>query len=101
MREVGVVGWVSIQGCYTVVTEANDIWKLPLNPRANTIVEIIHLSMGDILRTDHFVGLHWKEEITILLQTIYWDLGGAVHTMDGYSSGTFSLAWALSYRLRQ
>ena len=33
------------------------------------------------------IGLHWQEEITIVLQAISWDLIITVHTKDGYYPG--------------
>ena len=44
------------------------------------MVEIIHLTMGVIMCTANFIGLHWKEEITTLLQAVSWTVSITVHT---------------------
>ena len=37
------------------------------NPISNSIMEIIYLIMGDILRTDNFANLNWQKGIDTLL----------------------------------
>ena len=57
-------------------------------PRANSIVEIIHLTIGDILRTVEFKingGNSWSDEIGIILQHVPFALRTSVSTSTGHS----------------
>ena len=46
-----------------------------INPRANAIVKIIHLTMGDILRTTDFKGFHWKNKLLYCYRLFHGILG--------------------------
>ena len=47
----------SIIDTYGTEPEPNNL-KVPI---FNTIMERLHVTMGDIPRTDNFIGLHWQE----------------------------------------
>ena len=48
--------------------------------RTNKISEKIQSTMGEILRTANFTGLHCQEEIITILQAVSWDMRITSHT---------------------
>ena len=61
------------------------------NPKDNTIVKMINLTMGDMSSTVSFKGLNFQEEITTLLQDFYWDMRITVHNTYGFLLGKRTL----------
>ena len=57
------------------------------NPRGNAIVERMHLTAGDMLRTAEFEGDNWQYESNRTLQTVTWAIRSTVSTVKNYSSG--------------
>ena len=60
------------------------------NPRANAMIEQIHLTMGDMLRTQELTLDErdtWLDENQTILQSIAWAYQSTVSTTTGYSPG--------------
>jgi hypothetical protein len=57
------------------------------NPTGNAAIERVHLTMGDMLRTMHFTGEDWFQELTRTLQQVAWAVRSTVSTSVGYSPG--------------
>ena len=77
------IGWE-----FQIILETYGIKSKPTivkKPVYNAIVERIHLTMGDILRTYNFTGLNCQDETNTILFTLSWVLRSTVHTTDGYS----------------
>ena len=83
------------------------------NPQANGMVEKMHLSMGDMIRTSKFESDTWEEEVDLLLQSIAWAIRSTVHSTALYTPGqlvfqrdmvvplTVRIDWAKIVRQRQ
>ena len=57
------------------------------NPKGNAIVERMHLTAGDMLRTAEFEGNNWKYELNKTLQSVAWAIRSTVSTVTNYSPG--------------
>lgn len=57
------------------------------NPRANGIIEHVHLTMGDILRGRQFSGEHWFEDINRILQSLAWAIRSTVQKTSTTTPG--------------
>ena len=57
------------------------------NPRGNSIVERMHLTAGDMLRTSEFDGNNWKYELNRTLQAVAWAIRSTVSTVTDYTPG--------------
>ena len=57
------------------------------NPRGNSIVERMHLTAGDMLRTVEFDGNNWSYELNRTLQAVAWAIRSTVSTVVHYSPG--------------
>ena len=57
------------------------------NPRGNSVVERMHLTAADMLRTMTFTGENWMEGLDKALQTVSWAIRSTVSTMSGYTPG--------------
>ena len=57
------------------------------NPRGNSIVEQMHLTAGDMLRTAEFDSNNWKDELNKTLQTVAWAIRSTISTVINYSPG--------------
>ena len=58
-NKFGITGWglKSLMNTYGIYNKPNNM----KTRRVNAIVEIIHLTIGYVTRTDNFRGLHWQE----------------------------------------
>ena len=57
-------------------------------PRANSPVERLHLSMGDMLRTSQpFIGECWMNEQKRALQAVAWDIRFTINSTTSYTPG--------------
>ena len=59
------------------------------NPRGNSVVKRMHLTMADMLRTMEFDGLNWQRELHSCLQAAVWAIRAKVSTMSNYSPTLF------------
>ena len=57
------------------------------NPQANSMIERIHLTMADMLRTLVFTGENWFDEFDASLQSVAWAIRTTVSTATNYSPG--------------
>ena len=57
------------------------------NPRANTVVERMHLTAGDMLRTMTFEGENWELILHKTLQSVSWAIRSTLHSTIGHSPG--------------
>ena len=57
------------------------------NPRGNAIIERMHLTAGDMLRTMEFDGANWFYELDRVLQIVAWAIRSTVSTTINYSPG--------------
>ena len=54
------------------------------NPQANAIIERVHLTMGDMLRTKEFTldeNFTWHDEVDSMLQSIAWAICSMVNSV--------------------
>ena len=58
------------------------------NPQANSPVERMHLTMGDMLRTSPALQGHgWAQELGRMLQSVCWALHSTVNSTTKHTSG--------------
>ena len=57
------------------------------NPRGNAIIERMHLTAGDMLRTMEFDGTNWLYEMDRVLQVVAWAIRSTISTTTNYSPG--------------
>ena len=57
------------------------------NPQSNAMIERVHLTMGDMLRTKTFEGEDWMEELDNILQSMAWAIRVAVNSSTGHTPG--------------
>ena len=57
------------------------------NPQANSILERVHLTMGDQLRTSEFNHENWTLQLEKLCAAMTWALRATASTVHGYTSG--------------
>ena len=57
------------------------------NPQANAMIERVHLTRGDMLRTKTFEGEDWMEELDSILQSMAWAIRVAVNSSTGHTPG--------------
>ena len=57
------------------------------NPKSNSVIERIHLTTGDMLRTTIFEGKNWPQELDVALQLVAWKIRSTINTMSGYAHG--------------
>eukprot|EP00957_Ditylum_brightwellii_P124017 9453027-Ditylum_brightwellii.AAC.2 len=66
------------------------IKKLPTmvkNPRANLVVERVHLTLAEMFRVTIFQGQHWRREVDRILQSTAWAMQSMINTTTKYSPG--------------
>ena len=59
------------------------------NPQANGMVEKMHLSMGDMIRTSKFESDTWEEEVDLLLQSIAWAIRSTTTRESSHRTGPY------------
>ena len=55
------------------------------NLRSNSVVEMIHLTMRDMIRATVFEGKDWPQKLDVALQSVDWDICSTISTMSGYT----------------
>ena len=65
---------------YGILSQATAVKK----PRGKSVVERMHLTIADILRTMEFDGLNWQRELHSCLQAAVWAIRATVSTMSNY-----------------
>ena len=62
------------------------------NARSNSPAERMHLTAGDMLRTEVFEGTNWLQEIDHILQSVAWALRSTISTTTGHSPGQLAFS---------
>ena len=62
------------------------------NPQGNSVIERVHLTMGDMLRTMTLAGTDWFYELNRTLQSVAWAVRTTVSTTTGYSPGQLAFS---------
>ena len=57
------------------------------NPQANSVIERIHLTMGDHCRMEKFEFDMWEEQTRTVLSSIMWAIRSTVHSIVAYTPG--------------
>ena len=70
------------------------------NPRANGLIERIHLTQADMLRTRVFEGHNWQHEFRRALGAITWALTSTVPTQTSHSPGELAFGRDMIFATR-
>eukprot|EP00957_Ditylum_brightwellii_P097807 7447771-Ditylum_brightwellii.AAC.1 len=57
------------------------------NPRANLVVERVHLMLAEMFWATDFQGQHWRREVDRILQSTAWAMQSTIITTTKYSPG--------------
>ena len=68
------------------------------NPQANSIIEQVHLTIGDRCRMEEFQFNDWKEKIRSIFKSIAWAVRSTVYSVMKYTPG--QLAFGVDMMMR-
>jgi hypothetical protein len=70
------------------------------NPTAQSLVEWLHLTMGDQLRATVYSSDGWQDDVNTLIQAVAWALRTTVPSNSPYSPGQIAFGMDMIMRLR-
>jgi hypothetical protein len=68
------------------------------NPTAQSVVERLHLTLGDQLRTSLYSGDRWQEDVNVLIQACAWANRTTVSSSMPYNSSQLTFGMDMIFR---